>query len=1554
MNNLVLSNLMKLVRVQETKAQFDAVEEKKLKKQSELFTRNAKDLVETMGAARALMSFRMVTPPFEPAAGSQVSRNYKQAYDSAFLKGMDVPPAIFQMTDRQIIIGKEYPAVSFNVPLTGNAQQDSRTINEAQAVINEFLPKFQIPTQWKTDEDGERILSFGKSAALTNSLTLEEISRIRVPNSGFSAASMPPDRHLALSKQYKRLYGQMGYMRFSIDQRDSGISASIAGDSGKLLGVVGDLRLTMRIIAEVRVPLKMAYWMTYAHDARTFLPYAFAEHFATLWAYGSPRERGRKRARPTVRRSNVMHVMQLMTEDAKTIEVPPRINDEGFTILRNGSIFYIPEQVTGLAPIIDHYKKAYDPAEQTLKKVDLETEGDKPVAVDWVNQRFIFTTRSNSIQSINLEGCKPLDPVTIYTLFQGINITGKTMESFFQVLATSAIARPEVYQQAIQSIVTNMAWEETSIFDRTRSEIARIARDEELTMIHLLGLVDVDEFKKPRDARIWPIVAQGFIDLCEAAYSDFVNIDAPVPQKYGLVRMILEMTVRYSKNFEQYKQQYSEAFQANSRRVQQLPKKVELPNIPGLKSLMPHQTATFTALDMTEGSGIVGVDPGGGKTILDIADFLNLLAKGKVKRGLIIAPGTIVPEWVREINTISQGKINAFPLNSAVYRRLTRNAKFTDEFIVNLLKGLPINSIVITDFPFLRGRSEAISYLNNDKPVIRFPNAEMLLEVGFDYIAVDESHRIKKQSSQQTQAVYLLSSFAKYFRLLSGTIISDKPTDMVGQVGLINPAILGDADNFKKTYGRGSGWARDAATQVARRIMPYARQITVKRREWAFLLPKIDEEFHTVDMTTNQRVFYAELLQEILDKILQDADLMRKMEEGGEEVEAEIEAALRLYFVKLEIFMNAPDANPAFAALRRNKKEDLISPKVAKVDEILSEHLRNKKSLEENQDKIIVFGYNKAVSRHIFQHSKHRSLMVHYSAGNEDALNLFRTNPKVQILVADENSIKEGINLQIASMMIRLQTLWSPGNQEQALSRIFRPDPRGKFKREKIKFHWIIIDNSIEVAKTARLISKIITKARFDEENNPSFRAKVGDRVDELPLISMNLDTIQDYTNINDLTGATGRGNFFGSYQVLKAWEDDSFDDEKVALKARLERELGRDIKDEDIAEKAMVPVESKAELPNSRGYFTPWVKNVTPPDFPELRLVPITETENDVEEDEDEEGEETGEEINVARGDLVFTEFGPGYIRTIARKSIRVDIPGFAKGIRLWKYNAYIPTNQDAARKFERKLRKMGKKGLPKLSMKGVKDAYFDIEEQSPREKEAERKRDKREGRSGRSRIKPEDHNAPDKAKAIYLHVALINGIVTLITDADDVDAAKVMPKLGYNLIEASYYQTVRSFRAMDRYMTKLDSLYTEGKINLRDAYWEELERMQEIYKRNKDALGMIKKTEFKEIRRNFLLVSHRKPKDKKTLRPYSLFWDGELLFLYNVRTQPGSLLRRHFNDIPGVSKIGSDTILAPSYVKMLPRKSAVKAELKAIADAGIIIQNQDEFKTELKALIG
>ena len=1546
MNNLVLRNLTKLQEIYQIRSVVGEQENKKLKARAELITKNFKEMVETCAAARAMLTYQFLLPPFKVTGHDpQSSRNYKFILSESYPK---LKSNRFSQASNQISVGVAYSPQTIYIELSGNPQADTSKINTAQEIINQLIPKFQIPTQW-VEKDGVPRLQFKERATAANTLSLEQIAQaIKLPAAEHEASNPPPDRRIAISKTYKRIFNNMGFFRINIDAESSRVITDSPGDSGKLLGAPGELQLTLQIIAEVRFPKDLAYWMTFSEEDNDFIPYSFAEHFNELWAFGTPSDR--RKARPSVRRSTLTHVQKLISKK-KESPITSRVNSEGFVILQNGSVLFLPENENRVSAIIQQLKQAYDSKEEILKRIDLETNADSPVAVDWSNSSFIFTTRSNTLAVISLAGAKPLDNLSIYQYFR--SSPTRLLENFLTIIGASALKNPETYDTVFNGLSRGMNWGNApDPAARLAFELTRIMREEDLVFGHVLGVIELPDFENPRYAPNWPILSQAFIDLCNVAYKDFNNIDAPVPQKYGFVRLVLEIVNRYVKNFEKYKQEYSKAYQANGKIIDIDPVKVQIPNLPGLSSLMPHQNKVIAELNQTEGSAVIGVDPGGGKTIIGIADCLHLLAQGRIKRPIVIAPNNIIAEWVREIQTTSQGKVNAFPLNSLVYRRETRRAKMTDKFIVNTLKALPINTIIITDFSFLRGRSEAINYLNTR--VVRYPNAEMLLQVGFDYILVDESHRIKNQQAQQTQAIYLLTTYAKYFRLASGTIISDRPSDLVGQIGVINPFILGDAKKFKDTYGRGANWDPDAAQKIARRIQPYARQINVKRREWAFLLPRIREEFHQVQMTESQRQFYKQLLDEILDQIRSDPDLLRKMEEGGEEIEAEIEQALRLYFVKLEIFINAPEANAAFAALGKIKKEDLLSPKLEKIDELVTEHLQKKKSLVENSDKIIIFGYNKAVSRHIYKHSKHSKLAVHYSAGDIDAVEKFRTNPKVQILIADETGLKEGINLQIASMMIRLQTLWSPGNQEQALARIFRPDPRGKFQRELINFHWLVADNSIEIAKTARLISKIITKAKFDEEGNSSFQREVSNQLEDLPLVSMNLKTIEDYTSINDLTGDTGRGNFFGSYATLKQWEDNAFESSQARLKEKIQKKLGKAITDKDIKTLAMTPVDGDDELPNSRGSFQPWLKNITPTDYSELKLIPLLSPEEDGGEDEDNEDDDDGDDdtvVNVEKGDLVLTEYGPGYIRTAGRRSVRVDVPGFARGIRIVRANVYIATNAKGARKLAEKLKKAGKRGLPKITMKG---ANLDLPDLSDLEDDKKGQKQLEDKTGRKSKVKPGDVTAPDISNSIYLHVALINGIVTLITDAVDEDASSTMPKLGYHYIEDSYYQVVRSYRAFDRYLTRMDDLYTREKINLRDSYWEELLRMQEIYKANRKNLGRVKKTNFKEIQRNFLLMSHRKPKDRKTLRPYSLVWDGELLVLYNVQTQNLNLLRKSFNNVQGVSKISRDAVLAPSYIKMLRNKTAIKKELKAIRDRGLIVQNLSEFEEERETILG
>lgn len=121
--------------------------------------------------------------------------------------------------------------------------------------------------------------------------------------------------------------------------------------------------------------------------------------------------------------------------------------------------------------------------------------------------------------------------------------------------------------------------------------------------------------------------------------------------------------------------------------------------------------------------------------------------------------------------------------------------------------------------------------------------------------------------------------------------------------------------------------------------------------------------------------------------------------------------------------------------------------------------------------KVIVFcRYTRSVNaiyRALPPHLK--KLAVMFSGGVKDKwgnLESFRTTPYstdkgVQILIANEQAISEGHNLQMASRIVRVESPWSPGELDQSSSRIFRPDTTGKFRRETVYLDWVVCNNCV-------------------------------------------------------------------------------------------------------------------------------------------------------------------------------------------------------------------------------------------------------------------------------------------------------------------------------------------------------------------------------------------------------------------------------------------------------------------------------------------------------------
>jgi hypothetical protein len=111
--------------------------------------------------------------------------------------------------------------------------------------------------------------------------------------------------------------------------------------------------------------------------------------------------------------------------------------------------------------------------------------------------------------------------------------------------------------------------------------------------------------------------------------------------------------------------------------------------------------------------------------------------------------------------------------------------------------------------------------------------------------------------------------------------------------------------------------------------------------------------------------------------------------------------------------------------------------------------------------------------------------------------NQFKSDDRIQILIANEQGMSEGHNLQLASRMIRAEAPWGPGALAQTAARVWRPDAKGAMAaaagtgtltRDVVYLDWVLADNTMEVAKLARVISKTFGIARITEASNPLYQ----------------------------------------------------------------------------------------------------------------------------------------------------------------------------------------------------------------------------------------------------------------------------------------------------------------------------------------------------------------------------------------------------------------------------------------------------------------------------------
>lgn len=565
----------------------------------------------------------------------------------------------------------------------------------------------------------------------------------------------------------------------------------------------------------------------------------------------------------------------------------------------------------------------------------------------------------------------------------------------------------------------------------------------------------------------------------------------------------------------------------------------ETKNMSGLNAFQSHQAKVLNATRKIPQFAIIAVAAGGGKTIIAITDIVRALTADydtiklqdrQIKKCLVVCPNYLVKDYVSEINYVSEGKLNSIALDGAVFANYAKavdnstadtekddddessSETFNYTRLRNLVINAPVNTIFITGYDTLSSRAGNGTQVYGSDLETTNSHLNFLRSLEFDAVWMDESHFIKNRDAARSKAIEKLVSDIPYKRLMTGTIVPNIMVDLVRQVGLIHPSILGDEKTFMEYFGdkeaKGKVFTlrQGAELEIYNRLKEHTVFTNISRKEWAHKLPQAHENAVFTELSPNQYIVYQTLVEALASNMeSKDKALLNKTgNDNGDDIDDEdLEALFKKYESSLdaiETFLSNPRSvgtdTVGYTDSQGNSRkvvlagDDLISPKGKEAAKIIEKHLNNR---DKFPGKIIIFANTHGSVAGIYDVLSNKfgkDVVMKYDAKSKvSILEKFNQDDKIRVLVAIPNSMEVGLNLQIADTLIRVDNVWTPGRYEQGMARIYRPnlktidpqtglpyDPR---KKTGVHFYNIYVRKTIDLLKAAKLFTKTIQVVKF-------------------------------------------------------------------------------------------------------------------------------------------------------------------------------------------------------------------------------------------------------------------------------------------------------------------------------------------------------------------------------------------------------------------------------------------------------------------------------------------
>ncbi|MTW85140.1 ATP-dependent helicase [Virgibacillus dakarensis] len=411
------------------------------------------------------------------------------------------------------------------------------------------------------------------------------------------------------------------------------------------------------------------------------------------------------------------------------------------------------------------------------------------------------------------------------------------------------------------------------------------------------------------------------------------------------------------------------------------------PSFNGLRALdylphvnfLPHQvTCAEQVVEEMNGRAILADEVGLGKTIEAGLILKEYMIRGLVKKALILVPASLVNQWEKELNS-------KFYIPAIAHRR---NYAWEQCDIL-------------------------ISSIDTAK---RSPHREQILEIDYDFILIDEAHKLKNHKTKNYEFVRSLTK--KYCLLLTATPVQNRLVEIFNLVSILKPGHLGNYESFLEQYGKDRNQIKQDAylKQLVQKVM-----IRNTRDSTDLSNAKRHIETIWIDFTDAELDFYQKLDSVLFAASFTKLTLLR-----------EICSSREACYLSLKKMADSENASEVFLQLAEKIEQLPHHAKAKKVVELIQQN---------PGEKVIIFTEYRATQLYLqwyLQQSNITSVPFRggFKRGKKDWMRqLFRDH--AQVLIATEAG-GEGINLQFCNYMINYDLPWNPMRLEQRIGRIHR------------------------------------------------------------------------------------------------------------------------------------------------------------------------------------------------------------------------------------------------------------------------------------------------------------------------------------------------------------------------------------------------------------------------------------------------------------------------------------------------------------------------------------